>query len=181
MQLSPTIAQLSVHLDQTEHALNRLPPLEDLFEAWFTSSFIETAPALEQRDQALGAATLSGASVRLLYEIASGLIGDLQALEHVSEWGRRPLHRRIVRHAATHSAAQTQAVLPANALVQKTVSLEMAGNLLLCTCVGNHFMDRGQRRAVAEALALPQRAAKQCTFNPASCDPREQFEMLPGM
>lgn len=38
-----------------------------------------------------------------------------------------------------------------------------------------------QRRSVAEALGLPRRAAKQCSTNPATCRPEEEFGMLSGM
>jgi hypothetical protein len=83
--------------------------------------------------------------------------------------------------AVSHSATQTQAVLPPGALVQKTVTVEMAGKLLLCTCVGDRKLERTQVRAVAHALALPRRAVKHCSINPSTCDPVVEYGMLPGM
>src|SRR5258708_1107498 len=85
------------------------------------------APILDRREAVLGAATLSCASLRLLYEIASLHIQALHPFEPLSAWHTRPVHERIAFHAASHSAAQTQAVLPPGALVQKTVTVEMAG------------------------------------------------------
>jgi hypothetical protein len=83
--------------------------------------------------------------------------------------------------AVSHSATQTQAVLPPGALVQKTVTVEMAGKLLLCTCVGDQKLERTHLRAVAHALALPRRAAKHWSINPSTCDPVVEYGMLPGM
>jgi len=65
--------------------------------------------------------------------------------------------------------------------VQKTVTVDMAGKLLLCTYVGDQKLERTHLRAVAEALALPRRAAKHCSINPSTCDPVEEYGMLPGM
>ena len=79
------------------------------------------------------------------------------------------------------SAWETQSVLPPHVLVQKTVSLEMAGCLLLWTNVGEQEQTLEQRRMVAEALGLPRRAAKQCSTNPATCKPEQEFAMFPGM
>jgi hypothetical protein len=115
----------------------------------------------------LGVATLKGTSLRLLYDLASPYVKDLP--------------ERTYWHAPTHSATETQAVLPPRVLVQKTVSVEMAGRLLLWTCVGEQAHTLDQRRLVAKALGLPRRAAKQCSTNPTTCRPEEEFGMLPGM
>jgi hypothetical protein len=66
-------------------------------------------------------------------------------------------------------------------LVQKTVSVEMAGRLLLWTGIGDYEHTLDQRRVVASALGLPRQAARQCSTNPATCRPEEEFAMLPGM
>ena len=66
-------------------------------------------------------------------------------------------------------------------LVQKTVSVEMAGDLLLWTGVGEYEHTLDQHRIVASVLGLPRRAAKKCSTNPATCRPEEEFAMLPGM
>jgi len=86
-----------------------------------------------------------------------------------------------VYHAATRSAAQTQAVLPAGVLVQKTVTVAMGGQWLLCSCTGDQAFSRTQLCAIGEALALPPRVARRCTINPATCDPVREYGMQLGM
>jgi hypothetical protein len=166
MQLLCT-ASVMHHLEHLEQMYRRLAPLQDIFVSWQYSGASNRSDALALREQLLGVATLSSASLRLLYDLASPYVDDLP--------------ERIYRHAATQSAAQTQAVLPPPVLVQKTVSVEMAGHLLLWTSVGEQEHTLDQRRAVATALELPRRAARQCSTNPATCRPEEEFGMLPGM
>ncbi len=179
MSPSTVIAQSYDVVLPVEQRLSWLPPLQHTFASWHTDGATEAAPILDRREAVLGAATLSGAS--LLYEIASLHIQALHPFGPLSAWHTRPLHERIASHAASHSAAQTQAVLPPGALVQKTVTVAMAGRLLLCTCVGDQELERKHLRAVAHELALPRRAVKRCTINPSTCDPVEECGMLPGM
>jgi len=181
MSPSTIIAQSQVDVLPVEQRLSCLPPLQQTFASWHTSGATEGVPHLELREAVLGATTLSGASLRLLYEIASLHIQALHASGQVSAWHTRPLHEHIVSHAASHSAAQTQAVLPPGVLVQKTVTVAMAGLLLLCTYVGDQELERKHLRALADALALPRRAVKRCSINPSTCDPVEECGMLPGM
>jgi len=155
------------HAIQLEQGYRSLPPLDATFEAWYRSESREVSDALSLREQQLGVATLSSMSLRLLYEIASQFVDDL--------------HLRIHWHKASQSAAEMQAVLPKNVLVQKTVSVEMAGKLLLWTCVGKREVEVAQRRAVAMSLGLPLRAAKQCSINSPTCSPEEEFAMMRGM
>src|SRR6266699_3892642 len=109
-------------------------------------------------------------------------LSRLFPLQHAfAAWHTRPMHQRIAFHAASHSAAQTQAVLPPGALVEKTVTVDMAGKLLLCTCVGDQKLESTHLRAVAHALALPRRTAKHWSINPSTCDPVVEYGMLPGM
>ncbi len=181
MNLSTIISQAERYVLPIEQRLSRLFPLQHTFAAWHTAGATEGAPILKLREAVLGAATLSCASLRLLYEIASLHIQALRDVEPVSVWHTRPMHERIAFHAASHSAAQTQAVLPPGALVQKTVTVEMAGKLLLCTCAGDRKLERTHLRAVAHALALPRRAVEHCSINPSTCDPVVECGMLPGM
>jgi hypothetical protein len=155
------------HLEQLEQLHRRLPPVQDIFASWQNAGMSSRSDALAQREHVLGVATLSGASLRLLYELASPYVKDLP--------------ERICLHAPTQSAAETQTVLPQQVLVQKTVSVEMAGRLLLWTSIGELAHTLEQRRSVAEALGFPRRAARQCSTNPATCRPEEEFAMLPGM
>jgi hypothetical protein len=145
----------------------RLLPVQDTFASWQRAGGSAGSHELVLREQLLGSATLSSASLRLLYDISSQFVDDLP--------------QRICWHAPTLSASETQAVLPPQVLVQKTVSVEMAGHLLLWTGVGDYEHTLHQRRAVASALGLPRLAARQCSTNPATCRPEVEFAMLPGM
>jgi hypothetical protein len=155
------------HLAHLEQVHCSLPSLKDIFAGWQQAGASTRSEALTLREWKLGPGTLSVASLRLLYDISSQYMDDLPG--------------RIYWHAATLSALETQAVLPSHVLVQKTVSVEMAGHLLLWTGVGEQEHALDQRRLVASALGLPRRAAKQCTTNPATCRPEQEFLMLPGM
>ena len=109
---------------------------------------------------------------RLSYE-------SLRILENIVHRTIGPVPRFY--HKPTQSAASTQSVLPAHVLVQKTVSLSMAGTLVLWTSVGDAEQTLVQRKLVALHLGLPKRAARHCHINPAWVRPEEQFGMLPGM
>ena len=145
----------------------RLLPVQDTFSSWQRDGGSALSQALVLRERLLGPATLSSASLRLLYDISSQFVDDLP--------------ERICWHAPTLSASETQAVLPPQVLVQKTVSVEMAGRLLLWTGIGDYQHTLDQHRVVADALGLPRRAARQCSTNPATCRPEQEFAMLPGM
>ena len=160
----PTARDQLAHLEQMHRCLL---PLQDIFAGWHHEGTSARSDALTQREWLLGPATLSSTSLRLLYDIASRYVNDLP--------------ERLCWHAPTMSAWETQSVLPPHVLVQKTVSLEMAGCLLLWTGVGEQEQTLEQRRVVAQALGLPRRAAKQCSTNPATCKPEQEFAMLPGM
>lgn len=174
-------AQHALPLPQGGRDLSRLLSLEDTFETWLATGATEVGNTLHLREHALGAATLSSASLRLIYEIANRQIEVLPTREHVSARLRRPLHQRIVRHEATLSASETQSVLPQGVLVQKTVSLKMGGKLIVCSCVGDERLERQHVRDIASALALPRRASGRCTINPGRLDPVAVFGMAAGM
>ena len=161
---TPTARDQLAHLEQVHRCLL---PLHDIFAGWQQAGASTTSEELALREWLLGPATLSGASLRLLYGIAAQYVDDLP--------------ERLCWHAPTLSAAETQAVLPPQVLVQKTVSVEMDGHLLLWTGIGEQEQTVDQRRVVADALGLPRRAAKRCSTNPITCRPEQEFSMLPGM
>jgi hypothetical protein len=115
-----------MNLQLAEEVLYDLPPLEGVFLHWHTHGVTATTPGitslLSRREQMLGAATLSGASIRLLYECAADCLHRL-SVPVSSPWERRPLHARLLRHGPSQRAAETQALLPPGVLVQKTVSI----------------------------------------------------------
>lgn len=176
-----TLAQYANAHRHTEQALFTLPPLEDIFAHWDALGASSRATALHQREQVLGRASLSSASLQLLYEIATQHIHALRTVPSLSARSLRPLHERLVRHAASRTAVETQALLPPPAIVQKTVSLDMAGRLMLCTTVSTQLLARWHLRSIAATSGLPRRSLKHTTLNPATCDPLETFEMEPGM
>src|SRR5260221_12439432 len=98
---------------------------------------------LYRRGRMRGTATLSGASIRLLYECATGCLRRLPTPVY-SPWDSRPLYARLLRHGPSQRAAETQALLPPRVLVHKTVSVTLGERLLLCTGVGTQSLTRWQ-------------------------------------
>ena len=90
-------------LAQLEQAHRRLLPVQDIFASWQHDGASARSQALVLRERLLGPATLSSASLRLLYDICSQFVDDLP--------------ERIYWHAPTLSASETQAVLPPHVLV----------------------------------------------------------------
>src|SRR5713226_9619887 len=91
----------SLNLRLLEEVLYDLPPLEGVFLHWHTHGVTATTPGitslLHRREQLLGAATLPGASVKLLYECATDCLRRLP-MRIYSPWDNRPLHARLLRH-----------------------------------------------------------------------------------
>ncbi len=175
----------TMNLQFLEEILYDLPPLEGVFLHWHTHGETATTAGivslLARRKQLLGSTTLSGASIQLLYECAVDSLRSLPGEEPHSPWLSRPLHARILRHRSSLSAAGTQVLLPPGVLVQKTVSVTLAGTLMLCSGVGLQRLTRQHLRTIAATLALRGRAVKQCTINPFTYNPVETFGMQPGM
>ena len=170
----------SLNLRLLEEVLYDLPPLEGVFLHWHTHGVTATTAGmsslLARRKQLLGPTTLSGASIQLLYECATDILHRQVVQEPHSLWDSRPLHARLLRHGPSLSAAETQALLPPEVLVHKTISIKLAETLLLCTGVGPQRLTRQHLRAIAAALALPRR-----TINPVTYHSVETFAMQPGM
>jgi hypothetical protein len=174
----------SINLKLAEEVLYDLPPLEGVFLHWHTHGVTATAPGitslLSRREQMLGVATLSEASIRLLYECATDCLRRLPVSVY-SPWDSRPLHARLLRHGPSQRAAETQALLPPGVLVQKTISVNLGERLLLCTGAGTGNLTRWHLRAMARALALPFRTLKRCSINSSAHTSVEAFAMQPGM
>ena len=175
-------AALNLRLAEEVHY--DLPPLEGVFLHWHLHGVTATTPGitslLYRREQMLGTATLSGASIRLLYACATDCIRRLP-MPVYSPWDSRPPHARLLRHGPSQRAAETQALLPPGVLVQKTISVSLGERLLLCTGVGTGSLTRWQLRDMAAALALPFRTLKRCTINASTYTSVEAFAMQPGM
>src|SRR5258708_173671 len=115
----------TMDLWQLEELLYDLPPLEGVFFHWHTHGMTATTAGmsslLTRRKQLLGRTTLSGASMQLLYECATDCLHSLPGQEPYERWENRPLHTRLLRHAARLRASSTQRLLPPGVLIQKTV------------------------------------------------------------
>ena len=178
-----TMANLQI----LEEVLYDLPPLEGVFLHWHTYGMPATTAGIHslfaRRKQLLGPTTLSEASIQLLYECATDSLRrkNLPAQNLHSRWDNRPLHARLLRHGPSLSAIETQALLPPEVLVQKTISITLADTLLLCTGAGTRRVTRQQLRTLSAALALPRRSVKQCNVNALTANPIEIFAMQPGM
>src|SRR6266568_7309931 len=184
MRSFASVPSASLSLQLAEEVLYDLPPLEGVFLHWYTHGATATTPGitslLARREQMLGAATLSGASITLLYECATDCLRRLPVSVY-SPWDSRPLHARLLRHGPSQRAAETQALLPPGVLVQKTISVTLGERLLLCTGVGTGSLTRWHLRDMAAALALPFRTLKRCTISSSAHTSAETFAMQPGM
>ncbi len=102
-----------MNLRLAEEILYDLPPLEGVFLHWHTHGLTATTPGitslLHQREQLLGAATLSGASITLLYACATDCLRRLQ-MPVYSPWDSRSLHARLLRHGPLCTGAGTRSL-----------------------------------------------------------------------
>jgi hypothetical protein len=140
--------------------------IQDIFTGWDRFG-VCSLPSLRLREFQHGTVTLPGASLVLIYQIASQLVDDLS------------LH--ICIHRVTYSAQEAQIVLPQWVLVQKTVTVALRGKLLLWTSIGDRMQTIQQRRVVATTLSVRRQAAKHTTINPPSISSEEEFGMAAGM
>jgi hypothetical protein len=172
-------------LSLLEEVLYDLPPLEGVLLHWQTHGAAALTPGIvslfSRRKYLLGPATLPGTSIQLLATCVEKCLPREAKEAEISTWEARPLHTRLVRHRHSHSAAQTQAILPPGVLVQKTVTLALDELLVLCTGVGTWHLSRQDLHAIAKALGLPNRKGKHATINPVSFQTVEEFGILPGM
>jgi hypothetical protein len=168
-----------------EEILYDLPPLEGVLLHWHTHGARALTPGiislLSRREHCLGPATLPGASLQFLAACLEECLPHAPQDDLTSAWESRPLHARLVRHRASQSAVETQALLPPGVLVQKTVTLALGAVLVLCTGVGTQRLSHQERHAITAALGLPRRVSRRSTINPITSDAVACFGMAPGM
>jgi hypothetical protein len=168
-----------------EEVLHDLPPLEGVLLHWHTHGAAALTPGIvslfSRRKQLLGPATLPGTSIQLLATCVEERLPRGAQRAEISPWEARPPHTRLVRHRHSHSAMETQALLPPGVLVQKTVTLALGELLVLCTGVGTWRLSRQDLHGIARVLGLPNRRSRHATINPESFQTVEAFGMLPGM
>src|SRR5260370_40924348 len=110
MRSFATVPSATMNLQLAEEVLYDLPPLEGVFLHWHLHGVTATTPGitslLSRREQMLGTATLSGASIRLLYECAIDCLRRLPTPVS-SPCDSRPLHARLLRHGRALHTAET--------------------------------------------------------------------------
>lgn len=85
----------------------------------------------------------------------------------------------ISQHRPTFSAAETQSVLPASCLVQKTLTGRVADKIILWTGVGDFSIHRSHRKRANMHLQIPK--GRDHTLNPHDIDALSFYGMQPGM
>ena len=102
------------------------------------------------------------------------------------------LHKVVSRHVPTSypqllihepslRAIETQMLLPAGCIVQKTITLQLGPLLLQVSGIGDFSLGRRSIRAIASALGLSRREASHHSINPAHCDPEKEYGLQAGM
>lgn len=159
------VAIHSYHQEIQRRITYLLPPLEK------TLRLTEGAglhARLTERASALGVATLQPDSLLLLVQLFRE--EGLEMAEHL-----------FGPHPATLRASEKQALLPEGVHVQKTVSLFLAGRLILVTSVGDRLLRPTERFTLAKKLGLSRSGAHHSTLNPPGCMAERAFGLLRGM
>jgi hypothetical protein len=171
--LYPTAPALMDEPDVREHLLLTHPSWQ--FPAVFTHYryvTYATRPAfksiLQERERAIGAATLAAQSILLL----------LQILE---QQGVPVTPASFLWHPPTRTARETQSVLPPYVTVLKTVTVMMSNQFLLWTTIGDSTITRSMMQQVATMFGLPKNAARHSTINPPAINPEEAYALKTGM
>ena len=152
-------------VEQGRRALALLPRIEEVFARLDEPRWIEEFKA---RQRLLKEGTLSGETVRRLCELARSMgVNDLPA--------------RAFTHPPSFSAHAKQHILPEATLVQKTISIKIASQYVLCTGVGDWSVSRALKKSIMQALDLPAKSIRDFALNPPSFDPIAELGMWPGM
>ncbi|MHB8596757.1 MAG: hypothetical protein ACYDER_08100 [Ktedonobacteraceae bacterium] len=123
--------------------------------------------SLIARETTLGSATMPHESLLLLCSLLQPHVSDIAA--------------HLVWHHATMSARETQAVLPSDVTVLKTVTLRLRDRLILVTGVGDFHLHREALRTLVKRLSLPLGVVKHATINPKDVDPADSYGLCEGM
>lgn len=160
----PIFSENRPNFPYIQQTIDTLSPIETLFSC-FKDSFHEGA-VLDKRTRTLSVATLSTEGLRLLLQIAQ-------------RKGLTDLDQRVIRHAGSLRAAEKQEMLPAY-LVQKTLTIKIAGKLVLCSGLGDFKISRRILGDLSSLLDLTRRDNR-CYINPASFIPEIELGLLRGM
>jgi hypothetical protein len=123
---------------------------------------------LVRREETLGPATLTNASLLVLWTLLRPQVPDVSSL--------------FLWHEPTLTAAEKQAVLPSHVAVQKTLTVQVRDRQVLVTGIGDFHLHRDTHlRTLALRLGLPPSAAARCTINPQQIEPQQSYGMVEGM
>ena len=161
---APIFSENQPNFSYIQQTIDTLAPIEKLFSC-FKGSFDES-DALDNRTRTLSVATLSTEALRLLLQIAQ-------------RKGLADLDQRVIRHAGSVRAVEKQETLPAY-LVQKTLTIKIAGKLVLCSGLGDFKISRRILGDLSILLDLSRRG-NNSHINPASFIPEIELGMLRGM
>lgn len=123
---------------------------------------------LQEREHAMGAATLSARSITLLFRL-------------LEQMGIALTTRSFLWHEPGITAREKQLVLPPHVTVLKTVTVMMATHLFLWTTIGDRRIARADVQHIATMFGLSNTAAARSIINPSSIDPEEAFGIRVGM
>jgi len=161
---APIFSENQPDFSYIQQTIDSLAPIEKLFSC-FKGSFHER-DVLDNRTRTLNVATLSTEGLRLLLQIAQ-------------RKGLADLDQRVIRHAGSVRAVEKQKMLPAY-LVQKTLTIKIAGKLVLCSGLGDFKISRKILGDLSTLLGLSRRG-NNSHINPASFIPEIELGMLRGM
>jgi len=123
--------------------------------------------ALEARDHALGMATLPSQTLLKLLSLYQ---------QHVS----RDLAASVLWHRPSLSAREKTTILPGY-LIQKTLTLQLGGDLVMVSGVGDFKVDRPLIQQIIRALDLKKRVQKLVHINPREYPSESLYGILTGM
>ena len=155
---------LTAVFNEVKARLALFPPLNEIL---LSESDEELCTLLDEREAALGMATLPRKSLLLLKKLLEdkGLVMASQ------------IHGP---HRPTFHAWEKQKLLPWGSYVQKTTTLRLGGKLLLICSVGDRRLGRSEKSALTSHLALSPKASRQVKLNPSTVE-AESLGFLRGI
>jgi hypothetical protein len=150
--------------DLIERLLGSTPSVSEIFKSLQKGGNCEDA--LMQREKSLSVATMSAASLKLLWKVAQ-------------EEGLDNLYERVVRHGPSITARDTQALLK-ESCIQKTVTILIEDQFILCSSIGDAKIPHQILRKIRKMLGLP-RSGFNSYINPNNFVPEVELGLLRGI
>jgi|GEM_PF-5698467 len=152
--------------EKIEKIIAELPSLVDFFST-LEAHVNPMEPLLQQREKALGVATLSSNTLAVLFNL-------------LLRQGSKKLEARIHRHFPSLTAAEKKDIL-LNVDIQKTLTVKVANQFILITGMGDYQLKKEFLNEVADRLHLPRSAMQRISINPPSLCPEVELGLLRGM